>query len=367
MGKDVNKKASPELIARADHKTTCEKPSSPLATAPHHSKFRMVVRVLLSLGISGVLLCLVYRNMDFGEAVEYIKQHPPRYDLLLLSVLIESFANVVRGLRWRLQMIPLGPPTVRRKVVIAAVMGCYTVNVALPRVGELWRCAVVSRSERVSLSAVLGTLITDRLMDFVMMILLFFLAIALFYSNTLELISQITLSSESLTSFFSSPWPYVLLAAILIPSLAFRKHLLSSSLWVRLRGFFHSFRIGLLTIVKMPHKWLFASYTLLLWLLYFIAFYMTFYAFSFTEGLGLGIGLLAFIMGTIGVAVPVQAGIGPWHFMVISTLTAFGVTAPDAGIFALIVHTVQIFGTAFVGLLAIFFVPLLGRKKQTTK
>ena len=62
-------------------------------------------------------------------------------------------------------------------------------------------------------------------------------------------------------------------------------------------------------------------------------------------------------------AVPVQGGIGPWHFMVISTLVCFGVNENDAAAFALVVHTIQTAWTALCGLFGVAALPIINRGK----
>ena len=67
---------------------------------------------------------------------------------------------------------------------------------------------------------------------------------------------------------------------------------------------------------------------------------------------------------SIGVAVPVQGGIGPWHFMVIATLVCFGVNENDAAAFALVVHTVQTVWTGLCGLFGVVALPLTNRENK---
>jgi hypothetical protein len=57
-------------------------------------------------------------------------------------------------------------------------------------------------------------------------------------------------------------------------------------------------------------------------------------------------------MGTIAFSIPVQGGIGPWHFMVISTLIFYGVGQTESAAFALVVHTLQTAVNAIVGFYA---------------
>ena len=121
---------------------------------------------------------------------------------------------------------------------------------------------------------------------------------------------------------------------------------------------------GIRSVWVMKSKGLFLIQTLLIWTGYFFYFYITFYAFDFTRDLGMSVGLIAFTMSSIGLAVPVQGGIGPWHFMVISTLVCFGVNENDAAAFALVVHTVQTVWTGICGLAGVVALPLTNKNSD---
>ena len=114
----------------------------------------------------------------------------------------------------------------------------------------------------------------------------------------------------------------------------------------------------------MKKKGLFLLETILIWSGYFFYFYITFYASDFPKDLGISIGLIAFTMSSIGVAVPVQGGIGPWHFMVIATLVCFGVGKDDAAAFALVVHTIQTVWVIVCGLFGIVALPITNKKPE---
>ena len=118
------------------------------------------------------------------------------------------------------------------------------------------------------------------------------------------------------------------------------------------------------SIWKIKQKARFFLETLLIWCCYFLYFYITFFAFDFTKDLGIRIALIAFAMSSIGIAVPVQGGIGVWHFMIMSTLVAFGVEKSDAGAFALVVFAVQTVWVALVGLFGIMALPVINKKTR---
>jgi hypothetical protein len=124
---------------------------------------------------------------------------------------------------------------------------------------------------------------------------------------------------------------------------------------------------GVKSLWKIEHKGLFLLQTILIWVGYFLYFYISFYAFDFTKDLGIRIALIAFVMGSLGVAVPVQGGIGVWHFMVIYTLVMFGVNRTDANAFAFIVFAVQSIWIVMTGLFGIMALPLTNRDKSVSK
>jgi len=156
---------------------------------------------------------------------------------------------------------------------------------------------------------------------------------------------------------------WTILVSCVLLFILLRKVLRNKRFAKRIVAFKDDFVTAMKSVFTMPRKTLFLLYSLLIWLCYYWAFRLTFFAFPFTAELSSAIGLLAFIMGTLGVAVPVQAGIGTWHYMIITTLTVYGVTQSDAALFALVVHALQTLGTIFVGLIAILLVPLLNKKK----
>jgi uncharacterized membrane protein YbhN (UPF0104 family) len=98
---------------------------------------------------------------------------------------------------------------------------------------------------------------------------------------------------------------------------------------------------GIASVGRMQRPGLYVTYTAGIWASYFLHFWLTFYAFPFTAGLSLGAALVMFILGSFAVVVPTPNGAGPWHFVIITALTLYGVERVDAGMFALVVHAVQ--------------------------
>ena len=321
------------------------------------------VKIVLPLLLGVLLFWYLYREQDF-EAMMEVVRGGVRYDILLFSLLFGLAANVTRGFRWGLLIDSLGR-RVRRRNVVFAVLGNYAVNMALPRVGEIWRCGVTAKYERVPFTKLLGTLFVDRIMD-TLMVGLLTLSLGVFnigFFRHFFAENPPTLVATLIT-LVRSPWTYVgLVGAVVLAWFVFvrMKHL---PLVRKLTEMLLNVWEGVRSLWTIEHKGRFLFQTLAIWVGYFLYFYTTFYAFEFTAPLGIRIGLIAFAMSSLGVAVPVQGGIGVWHFMVISTLVAFGVDRTDAAAFALVVFTVQTVWVVLCGLFGIFALPLLNKDEE---
>jgi len=310
------------------------------------------IKIFLPLGIGIILLWYLYHNQDISGMMDVVRRGV-NYHIILFSLVFGLFGNMMRAFRWSLLVDSLGK-TVKRTNAVYAVLGNYAINMVLPRVGEIWRCGVIAKHEKIQFSKLLGTLFVDRLLDWLVVSLLTLCLCVFNISFFRKFFSDNPpLFIEKSYLIATSVWTYILLGifgAVLWVVFVRLKHL---AIVQRIRDFIHNIWEGIKSLWLIRHKILFTTETLLIWIGYFLYFYITFFAFDFTCDLGIRIGLIAFTMSSISVAVPVQGGIGVWHFMVISTLTAFGVNKTDAGAFALVVFTIQTLWLILTGLYGI--------------
>lgn len=327
------------------------------------SKINATLRILLPLLLGAGLLYLLYRNTNWGD-VQKIIQSDLDYSWLAFSLVFGLLANVVRGLRWQLlipPIVPEGEAQPKLSNAILTVLGSYTINMGVPRAGELWRCAEYKRYEGLSFSSLLGTLINDRLAD-VMSLLLILICVVVGHQDFFwSFFADNPEKLERLQTFLASPY-FLLVLLVLLVSFALFVYFVRKRPTAKLSQVVHSIIAGVSSIRAMKHRWLFVLYSLMIWGGYFLFFYTTFFAFPFTRELGISVALIAFALSSMSVLAPVQAGMGPWHFMVITTLTAYGVSRADAGAFALIVHTTQTLWISLVGLVAIIALPFLNKR-----
>ncbi|MEG1748646.1 MAG: lysylphosphatidylglycerol synthase transmembrane domain-containing protein [Tannerellaceae bacterium] len=320
---------------------------------------RTILKIFLPLAFGCLLLWFLYRKMDVSEIMHVIKDGV-RYDIILLSLFFGLGANVVRGLRWGLLISSLGE-RFKMSNIIYAVLGNYAVNLVLPRVGEVWRCGVITKYEKISFTKLLGTLLIDRVSDTIMVGSITLLIVIFNLDFFISFFAKNPALLEGFQSMFNSIWIYAVAILFILGIWFVFTYMSNFTLVQKAKLMLQNVWLGMKSVWMMKQKGRFLVDTLLIWGGYFCYFYITFYAFDFTRDLGISVGLIAFTMSSIGVAVPVQGGIGPWHFMVIATLVCFGVKETDAAAFALVVHTVQTVWTGLCGLVGVVALPLTNK------
>lgn len=325
--------------------------------------FRKILQILFPLALGIILLWYLYRHQNVHDFMRVVRQGV-RYEIIAASLVFGLAANTVRGLRWSMLIDSLGK-RVSRKNAICAIWGNYAINMALPRIGEIWRCGVMSKYEKIPFTKLLGTLFVDRLMD-TLVVALLTLCLCVFNIGFFHdfFAENPPVMISTLYTMLSSAWTYAVATALLfILWLVFVKlnHLKAVK---KITNVFRNIWEGIKSIWMIKRKTRFFVQTLLIWCGYFLYFYITFFAFDFTKDLGVRIALLAFAMSSIGVAVPVQGGIGVWHFMVISTLVAFGTDITDAGAFAMIVFAIQSVWVILTGLSGIVALSVMNKNER---
>ena len=300
---------------------------------------------------------MVYKDQDF-KRIKSILTNDVNYFWIVVSLFIGLLSHISRTIRWNLLIEPLGRKPRILNTFLAVMVG-YLMNLALPRMGEISRCGVIARYEKISFTKLVGTVVTERLIDVLMLLILLVIVVLTQFGQVLEFLNNNPEVNEKLQKVFFSP--------ILIGGLVFflavlwisRHKIRESSLTKKVMGFVGQFVEGFRSIGKMKKKGSFIFHSVFIWVLYYLMTYLIFFSFGFTSHLGPLAGLTVFVLGSFGMVAPVQGGIGAWHFMVIEGLALYGVDRADGKIFALLAHgstTVMLIVLGLIGLLALPFV-----------
>ena len=298
-----------------------------------------IFKIALPLLLGGGILYWMYRGFDF-QSIRHIVLEEMNWTWMLLSFPFGIMAQVFRGWRWQQTLEPVGEKP-RWSTAINAVFLSYAASLVIPRIGEFTRCGVLKRWEGISFAKALGTVVTERAVDTLVMLivtgttLLFQMSIfGTFFERT----------GTSLNSIFErfSATGY-LVTAICGVAMLILLHLLLKRLYIynKVKATLSGIWEGVLSLRKVRNLPLFLFFTIGIWTSYFLHYYLTFFCFDFTENLGMGCALVSFVVGSIAVIVPTPNGAGPWHFAVKTMLILYGVADEQALYFVLIVHTVQ--------------------------
>lgn len=322
---------------------------------------KQIIKTLLSLALGVVILWMLYRRTDMTEMWRIVSE--ARWEFILLSLFFGLMGNILRGLRWELLLQSLGYQPAR-KTVVYATLGNYAVNFLFPRAGDVWRCGVVSRTEQIPFGKCLETFLVDKVLEIVAFGLLLIATFLLSIDFFLLYFDGSAPFAETITNVMSSGWFWgglvLCLVGIALGFTVFKKTFVIQ----KIVTFYQTIKRDMRRIWQMKSKKRVIIYTFLSWLAFYLYFYICFYAFDFMSGLGPLTGLIVFAMSNIGVAVPVQGGIGTWHFMVISSLTLLGIAHEQAQAFAGAVFAIQSVWIILCGVYCIVALP--NRRTHTT-
>ncbi len=308
---------------------------------------KKILQIVLPLALGIVVLYFLYKGTDFKELWFNIKD--ANWLILVFSLIFGLLGNIIRGLRWELLINPLGY-TPKKSNLIYAVLGNYAVNFALPRAGEVWRCGIISKKEKIPFTKLIGTLIIDRLFDTIMVIFIiliaFFSNAAIFYKSS---------DRFNLPKFLISPTFYIvclIIIALIVLILIFSK---KNAFINKIKTFLSSIWEDMKMVWNMKEKTRFLLYTLGIWISYFLYFYINFFSFDFTSSLGIASGLFVFAISSVSMGIPSNGGLGPWQAAVVFGLCAFMVNMEQAKAFATAVFTIQSIWVVLCGLFGIMF------------
>lgn len=323
-----------------------------------------VFQVAFPLMLGAAILVWTYHGFDFRRVCE-VMDGGMNYGWMLFSLVFGVFGHLFRGWRWNLALAPLGEYP-KRSNSVYAIFVAYAVNLILPRVGEVSRCGVLAKYDNVSFSKSLGTVVSERLVDSVC-VLLITAGTLLLQTGVFARFFRITGTDGAFfLHLFSSTNFYITLVCIAAALILLCWLVRNLTIFTKVRGMLKNVWLGCLSIRNVKHPFLYILYTIAIWACYFLHFYLTFYCFDFSAGLGWSAGMVLFVVGSIAVIVPTPNGAGPWHFAVITMMMMYGVSKEDAGIFALLVHGIQTFLLILLGIYGLVALPLTNKNKTKT-
>jgi uncharacterized protein (TIRG00374 family) len=300
--------------------------------------------------LGGAILYWMFRNFDF-KSMERVLCEEMNWWWMLLSFPFGILAQAFRGWRWKQALEPVGENP-RTSTTIYSIFISYAASLAVPRIGEFTRCGVLKRWEGTSFPKAIGTVVTERAVDSLLILILTLITFLSQVPVFLTFFSRTGTRFDEIFGMFTTTG-YIVTAicgiAVLISLYSVRKKL---SFYDKVKATLHGVIEGVMSLRGVKNIPLFLFYSIAIWASYFLHYYLTFFCFSGTAHLGITCAMVTFIVGSIAVLVPTPNGAGPWHFAVKTMLILYGVADNEALYFVLIVHTVQTLLVIAIGVYA---------------
>ncbi len=309
-----------------------------------------VFKYTLFIAIAAVCFYFAFRDINFEGFVADLKN--AKYEYIIASMVMGYAAFISRGMRWVLLLKPIGENAHTWRAIHAVAIG-YLTNLLVPRAGELARCSSLYQAERIPVNKLFGTVILERLIDFMMLILLTLLTFFLEYDQ-LQAFFDDAFAGEGQTERGNTMKIIgALLVLSAIAALYFLRHRFQHlPFYAKVRDFWDGLKDGLKSIGKLESKLPFVLHTLFIWLMYYLMVYVCVFALPQTESIDASSGLFVMIVAGLGMVVPTPGGVGSYHYLVKMAMVVLGISATVGLSFATLVHTGQIIMTVVGGVIA---------------
>lgn len=288
------------------------------------------------------------------------------YFWILISIILGILSHICRAIRWRYLIEPMGYKPRLNNTFYAVMIG-YLMNLVIPRMGEISKCGVLTRYENISFAKLIGTVVTERIFDMLVLLLFTLLMVLTQFGQVGIFLDENPEVKAKAIAIVTSPILWGVIIAITVLLFAFRKKIKTARFYQKIGKTLSQLKEGILSVRHIRKKGAFIFQTFFIWILYYLMLYVAFFAFDFTSELSPMAGLTAFVFGSFGMVAPVQGGIGAWHFMVKEALALYGIPNEDGIIFALLAHGIMTLMIIVMGIFSLMMLPFVNRRNSAQK
>lgn len=332
-----------------------------------NKRTKSVIQFVVLLGV-GILLTWLSLKSVWGERDKIVNSFKTaNYFWVFISVVISVFSHFLRAYRWNYLLKPAGY-SVKPVNAIGAVLVGYFANYGLPRMGELTRCTLVTRYDKVPFEIALGTVITERIIDTLLLLFIFVLTLFAQFSQLKDLAAEYIFDplTEKLSHLSENPLQLVILIvivlAVIIGIFLIRKRI-SRMLTGKFGNIIKGFGKGLSSVKDVEHKFQFIILSFAIWASYFYSLYFCFFAFEGTSHLGQSECLVLLLFGTFGVAFS-PGGLGAYQAIITALLiSTYHIDKISAVSFPWMSWTAQFIIIVVLGIASLIILPLINKSK----
>ena len=336
-----------------------------------------LLKFLLFLGFGLAILYFVFQKQQTAYLEDCALKGIAAADCSLIQKIIDDFksanywwigvvylcyiiSNISRSIRWKMLIKPLGRDA-RFTNLFGAVMIGYFGNLGLPRLGEVMRSVAISKYEAIPVERVIGTVIVERLMDVLFLLICIGLCLLIEFDT---IITYLQKWQEGKESSGNSLLLFVAIGGLITLAVGwvFRQKIMATAIFKKVFNVIKGFGEGMLSVRKLDNPLGFWLHSINIWFMYFLMTYFCFFAFEPTADLAPKVALMSFVVGAIAIVVPSPGGMGTYHYFTINLLALYGISEVDSFSFAnILFFSVQLGINVVLGLVALIALPAINK------
>lgn len=313
------------------------------------------MRIVIPFALGILLLFFIYNSTsesDRRDIIRNISNADPFW--VFISIGIGILSHLSRAIRWNYLLKPIGyTPRVSNNFFM--VMIAYLANLGVPRSGEFLRATALATYENVPFEKGFGTIVTERIIDVIMLLLIIVCALLLQTNFILEYLRNYGFNlAFSIGVLLVGIFGLVILLRLIKRS--------KDGFLLKIKGFLNGMLQGVSSILKMEKKWGFVFHTLLIWGCYVGMFWAIKFAIPGTAEMGMSQLLVAFVAGAFAMMV-FPGGLGGYPVFVSAALALYGISTNSGDAFGWIMWIAQTLMIIFFGAISFILLPLLNRNR----
>ena len=247
---------------------------------------------------------------DKAELLDYMKSAPVW--AIAVAFTMGLLAIVSRGLRWLILLEPMGYTASSFRAVCSVAFG-YLANTFVPRSGEVARCAALNSTDDIPVNKLLGTVITERVVDFIMLFIFMSVALLTNFDAVISLLGKIKLPEGSTIQKLIIAFGLLIIVVVLVFS---RSNKSESLIQKKISEFIIGIGQGIKSVLSMKHRTAFIFHTFFIWIMYFLMSYVLYKSMKGSSGIDVFDSLWVMVSGGFGMVFPAPGGIGSYQWAV---------------------------------------------------
>ncbi|WP_395044459.1 YbhN family protein [Flavobacterium sp.] len=309
--------------------------------------------IIIPLGLGASIIVYQYNSFTTSQLNEikgYFRNANYLYIYLSLFLAVLGFWS--RAYRWKFSLEHLGYQTKFHNNFMAVCVA-YLMNLTVPRSGEISRALVLKKYENVPFDKAFGTIVAERVVDFILFLLFVFIGF-IFQFNILKEYVLDKIPFQKLMIFLALGFvSFVCFILIWLYS----NWKIVAKLKEKLSGLIE----GMTSILKMKKKWMFLFHSFFIWTTYLLMFYAPIFALKETSDIGFGAVVIAFIFGSLTIGFT-NSGFGFYPLVIAEIFVLYHVDKTAGIAFGWLAWTSQTVLMIILGGLSFLFLPILNKK-----